>query len=415
MVLQIVILAGGRGGNLYPLTTHIPKMLLPVANKPIIIYILEMIARSEIKFQQPVHILTQNEYKNKLEKFLETRFHMFNDVTYQVHGVPEDYIGTVGSLRYVSGILSKGDNDLLVLSADLLLDFTVLPRFIEHHRLNYCACTVLATKGKASMEDMQFFALNKNQIVKIFESVDNEDGFALPLRLLQRFPKIRLRNDLIQNYCYLIKSEVLASVFTDAMFDRVFKLREELIPHLVKRQALIGRNVEVFIIHEEFSKRICDIRSYMEVHSILCRPLVADKKDKNQPPKIMPMVLTETGNNPRNIIIDFYRPGADPIPPAFKQVTSDNIIQEEFKIGNKCTISKSTIGKNTKIGNNCKIIGSVIMDNVTVEDDVNINNSIICPNSSIASKCKVINSQMAQGSSLQPSTTLNQEIRLSIT
>jgi NDP-sugar pyrophosphorylase family protein len=339
---------------------------------------------------------------------------MFTEVTYQVQGVPEDFGGTVGSLRYIHNLLPKGDNDLLIISGDLLLDFTVLPRFIEHHRLNDCACTILTNKGKSSMEDMQFFALNQNQVVKIFESLDNEDGFVFPLRLLQRFPKIRLRNDLIQNFCYLVKSEVLAGAFADPLLDRSFKVREELVPYLVKKQQIFQGKVEVFIIQEEFSKRISDVRAYMEIHAFVCRPLVADKKEKNQM-KIMPMALTETGNNPRNIMIDFYRPGADPIPLNFKQVSSDCIIQEEFKLGNKCTVNKSVIGKNTKIGNNCKIIGSVIMDNVTIEDDVQVNNSIICPNSSIASKCKVINSQMAQGSSLQPSTTLNQEIRLSIT
>lgn len=46
MKFTAVILAGGKGLQLYPLTPRYPKALLPVGNKRMIIYQLEMLERT---------------------------------------------------------------------------------------------------------------------------------------------------------------------------------------------------------------------------------------------------------------------------------------------------------------------------------------------------------------------------------
>ena len=171
MVLQVIIRAGGRGGCLYPLITHIPKTLLPICNKPLIIYVLEMLERSECKFALPILLLTQQDYQKKLEKCLETKYKLMSENSFQVIGVPEEYPGTLGSLRYIlsSPYIHKGNNELLILSGDLLLDFSVLPAYLTNFRINKSGCSLLARTGKSSNEEMQIFALSKDQIVQIFD------------------------------------------------------------------------------------------------------------------------------------------------------------------------------------------------------------------------------------------------------
>ena len=93
---------------------------------------------------------------------------------------------------------------------------------------------------------MQIFALSKDQIVQIFDWVDNEEGFSLPVRMLQKFPKMRMRNDLIQNYCYLIKTSLLRNLLEDPKAQRFYKFKEELVPLLLKKTVRIEHKCECF-------------------------------------------------------------------------------------------------------------------------------------------------------------------------
>lgn len=122
--VDAVLMAGGKGERLRPLTESTPKPLLPVGGKAIIDYNIDRL----ISFGVKNISVTVNYLREQIEEhFLEPR----GDVLVQTVREPK-YLGTIGSIKFVE----KFYNDtVLVMNSDLFTnlnyeDFYV--HFIEH-------------------------------------------------------------------------------------------------------------------------------------------------------------------------------------------------------------------------------------------------------------------------------------------
>lgn len=106
--VDAVLMAGGKGERLRPLTEHIPKPLLPVGDKAIIDYNIDRLISYGIS-----HIsVTVNYLKEQIEKhFEEEREHI------KVNCVREpEYLGTIGSVKFVRTFYH---DTILVMNSDL--------------------------------------------------------------------------------------------------------------------------------------------------------------------------------------------------------------------------------------------------------------------------------------------------------
>lgn len=106
--IDAVLMAGGKGERLRPLTEKTPKPLLPVGNKAIIDHNIDRLISYGVK-----HInVTVNYLKEQLEEhFIEPR----GDVKVDTVREPK-YLGTIGSIRFVKEFYN---DTVLVMNSDL--------------------------------------------------------------------------------------------------------------------------------------------------------------------------------------------------------------------------------------------------------------------------------------------------------
>jgi len=134
MVLRGVILAGGTGSRLRPLTNVVNKHLLPVYNKPMIYYPIEMLKSAGVK---DILVITGNHHAGEIFSHLGSGKDFGVKFTYRVQdeaggipsaiGLAEDFIGDskfisingdniiFESLKPFADRFLKGENEMQVL------------------------------------------------------------------------------------------------------------------------------------------------------------------------------------------------------------------------------------------------------------------------------------------------------------
>ena len=130
--MQALILAGGKGTRLRPLTMHTPKPIVPIANRPLLLYQLELLKRAEVRDV----ILSLSYQPQKIEdKLLDGTDHSVR-ISYTVEAAP---LGTAGAFRHAAGLIRE---TIVVLNGDVLTDID-LNEVIQQHRERQATATIV--------------------------------------------------------------------------------------------------------------------------------------------------------------------------------------------------------------------------------------------------------------------------------
>jgi dTDP-glucose pyrophosphorylase len=130
---KVLIMAGGKGTRLYPLTKVIPKPLVPYKDKTIIEQIMEQFIKSG--FDE--FILSVN-YKKELIK------DYFSNSKYKVEYIEEnEFLGTAGSISYLK--FYNINNPFFVANCDVLLDVD-FKEILEYHKSEKADITIVSAK-----------------------------------------------------------------------------------------------------------------------------------------------------------------------------------------------------------------------------------------------------------------------------
>jgi NDP-sugar pyrophosphorylase family protein len=130
--MQALILAGGKGTRLRPLTMHTPKPIVPIANRPFLLYQLELLKRADVRDV----ILSLSYQPQKIEDKIGDGTDYNVRVSYAVEASP---LGTAGAYRNAASLISE---TTVVFNGDVLTDID-MNEVIRSHRERQAAATIV--------------------------------------------------------------------------------------------------------------------------------------------------------------------------------------------------------------------------------------------------------------------------------
>ncbi len=329
---KAVIMAGGFGTRLRPITCTIPKPMVPIVNKPMMEHIIELLKRHglndilSVLFFQPDQITSYFGDGDAL------------GVKMSYVGATDD-LGTAGCVGFSREHLKE---PFVVISGDVLTDFD-LKKAIEFHESKKAMITIILTRVD---NPLQFGVV-----------ITEKDGRIS--RFLEKPSWGEVFSDTVNTGIYIIDPEALNYIPKGKEFD----FSKDLFPLLLKN------NLPLYgYIADGYWKDIGDLGEYLLCH----RDIFDGKVDVNIPGTRM------------NVI------GKDVI------TGENTIIEEKVEmrggvvIGKNCLIKRGASVINSVIGDNCIIESGAKVSGCVIWNDTYIGQQAVCRENIIGRNCRIL-------------------------
>jgi mannose-1-phosphate guanylyltransferase / phosphomannomutase len=185
--MRAVLMAGGSGTRLRPLTCDLPKPMVPIINRPIAEHIINLLKRHQITEV----IATLHYLPDVMKDYFQDGAEFGVKMTYSVED--EQPLGTAGCVKNVAELL---DDTFIVISGDSITDFD-LKAAIDFHRTKKSKATLILTRVPNPIEfgvvitdaegRIQRF-LEKPSTSEIFSDTVNTGTYILEPEVLQYLP-----------------------------------------------------------------------------------------------------------------------------------------------------------------------------------------------------------------------------------
>ncbi len=138
--MQALILAGGKGTRLRPLTVYTPKPIVPICNRPFLLYQIDTLRRAGI-----TDITLSLSYQpNKIEQILGDGSDLGVKLKYTVEPQP---MGTAGAFKFAEELIRE---QTVVFNGDILTDLDLKTVIREHNDRDAAATIVLTPVNNPS-------------------------------------------------------------------------------------------------------------------------------------------------------------------------------------------------------------------------------------------------------------------------
>lgn len=373
--MKAIIMAGGEGSRLRPLTCDLPKPMVPVMNKPIMEHIIELLKQHGI-----TEIGVTLMY---LPQRIKEYFGDGSNFGVKLHYFTEDTpLGTAGSVKNAEEFL---DETFIVISGDSLTNINITEA-INYHYLKKSKATLVLTKVDVPLEYGVVILDNSGSITGFLEKPSWGEVFS----------------DTVNTGTYILEPEVLNLFAKNIKYD----FSQDLFPILLNnKEPMFG------FVSGDYWCDIGDLKAYLESHYDVLNGLVKLNFEGNQ---IEPGIWVGSGT-----IID---PKAKLNTPCVIgqncNIGCGAIIDSYTVIGNNTTVEESVSIKRSIIWDtnyfeyNAEIRGAIITNRVTIKNGVSIFENAVIGEESIISEKAIIkpNVKIWPKKSVEQLTTVDRNI-----
>lgn len=203
--MQAVVLAGGRGTRLQPLTMSVPKPMLPLFSKPVLEHSIELLQRHEI---DDIIIALSAEAQEIIEHFGDGSQWGVR-IRYSIESEPQ---GTAGAVKMLQPHIS---DTFMVVSGDTVSDFD-LTAAIDYHKSKSSIATLLLHE----VDDPTDYGIVQHE----------PDGRIT--RLLEKPGSSEIFSNKVNAGIYILEPAALSSIpyFTN------YDISRDLIPRMLRNQ-----------------------------------------------------------------------------------------------------------------------------------------------------------------------------------
>jgi len=217
--MKAVILAGGKGTRVRPLTYMLPKPMVPIVERPIMSYLLDLLKLHG--FNEVV--VTVGYMATTIEDHYKCGADYGMQIAYSLEGKLEKGeivpigLGSAGGLRKVQEYAGFFDEPFLVICGDAIIDLD-LTVAMEYHKNNQAIATVICKE------------VPKEEVYKYGVVVTDENNHVLSF---QEKPKIEeAKSNIINTGIYIFDPKVFDYIPNDKAYD----IGGELLPSLVQNK-----------------------------------------------------------------------------------------------------------------------------------------------------------------------------------
>lgn len=352
-LMKAVIMAGGEGTRLRPLTCCRPKPMVPVANKPVMEHIIELLKKHGI-----TDIAATLQYMPDL---ISEYFGDGEDFGVRLRYYTEDKpLGTAGSVKNAEALL---DDTFLVISGDALTDID-LKRAIKFHRDRNSMATLVLKHVDIPLEYGVVVTDPEGRIIRFLEKPSWGEVFS----------------DTANTGIYILSPEIFSYIKPGVVFD----FSKDLFPVLLKEnKSMYG------YITEDYWCDIGDIGAYLQAQA----DILDGRVRINIPGQELQKGIwigrgSEIGPGVKLTVPCMIGSGCHIGEDT--EIGSYSVIGDYNVISGQCGIKRSITWKNCTIGSKTQLRGSILCSNVSIKHGVSAYEQSVIGDRTLISEMAVI-------------------------